>query len=523
MPEGRRKSRTRLNNMQNKKEDNKTVAVSLAGLRMPSRTKCAEAMFIGSLAELMLHPLAGAQVANGQAACPGKTLLDQEYPAATRGEDNAPSSTGLARRVKPKISFWIVTTLAVIALTGAFAPALPSDEPETEYTLTQARELATSGHRVEALRLLEERLAQSPDDSDSRVLYGIVLSWEGRYDESREQLRRVLAKSPNYGDALLALINVELWSDHPDRAEQIAREAIQHTPDNPNLLLAHTRALIALNRNSEAVMTLDRLLALEPRNQQALQMRRRIQETSRQWEVSVDYDYEWFSRAVQPQNEVMLNLKRRTPLGSLIGRYSHANRFSSTSNQLEVDFYPRIRPGTYAYLNVGYSPDANLYPRYRFGTDVYQSLKGGFEVSMGYRRLGFGNGVNIYTPSLGNYHGNWYFLVRGFLTPNTFLTPSGGSTRISRTAIFSARRYFGETGLHDFVGIRFGRGAGLAQARTLQDVEVLNSTSVAAEIDKSFARRWSVSFTGGASLEDRSPVLRHIWHYQADGTLYFRF
>ena len=523
MSERRRNPHSRLNNLQNKKENNKTVAVSLAGLLMPSRTKRAEAMFIGSLPELMLHPPAGAQVASGQAACRGKTLLDQEYPVAKREEDNAPSSMRLARRVKPKIGFWIVTILAVVALTGAFAPALPSDEPETEYTLTHARALATSGHRAEALRLLEGRLVQSPDDSDARVLYGIVLSWEGRYDESREQLRRVLAKNPNHGDALPALINVELWSDHPDRAEQIARQALQHMPTNATLLFALARALVARNRNGEAVMTLDRLLALEPGNQQALQMRRRIRETSRQWEVSVDHDYEWFSRAVQPQREVMLNLKRRTPRGSLIARFSHANRFSSSSNQLEVDFYPSIRPGTYAYLNVGYSPDANLYPRYRFGTDVYQSLKGGFEASMGYRRLAFGSGVNIYTPSLGNYHGNWYFSARGFLTPGTFLTPSGNSTRISRTFILSARRYFGETGLHDFVGIRFGRGSGLAQARSLQDVEVLKSSSVTAEFDKSFGRRWSVNFTGGASLEDRSPVLLHIWHYRADGTLYFRF
>ena len=48
---------------------------------------------------------------------------------------------------------------------------------------------------------------------------GIVLSWEGKSNESRTELQRVLAEHPGNGDALQALINVELWSDHYDRVE----------------------------------------------------------------------------------------------------------------------------------------------------------------------------------------------------------------------------------------------------------------------------------------------------------------
>src|SRR4029077_6941001 len=62
-----------------------------------------------------------------------------------------------------------------------------------EDTVAQARSLATNKPRTEALRPLEAPLVQSPEDSDARVLYGTVLSWEGRYDESREELTRVLA------------------------------------------------------------------------------------------------------------------------------------------------------------------------------------------------------------------------------------------------------------------------------------------------------------------------------------------
>jgi len=38
-----------------------------------------------------------------------------------------------------------------------------------------------------------------------------------------------------------------------------------------------------------------------------------------------------------------------------------------------------FRPGTYAYLAGAYSPDAVLFPVYRYAVDLYQSLGGGFE------------------------------------------------------------------------------------------------------------------------------------------------
>src|SRR5262245_5344696 len=108
--------------------------------------------------------------------------------------------------------------------------ALPAAASEQEDTIAQARTLATTGRRAEALRLLTERLKSSPGDTDARTLYGIVSSWEGRWDQARDQLVQVLTIHPNHGDALTALINVELWSGHPAQAEAVAREAIQRRP-----------------------------------------------------------------------------------------------------------------------------------------------------------------------------------------------------------------------------------------------------------------------------------------------------
>src|SRR6476660_3191913 len=96
-----------------------------------------------------------------------------------------------------------------------------------EEVFKQARDLAVAGKRTEALELLKTHLEEHPSDSDARVIYGVVLSWEGKYDEARVQLSQVLSVNPTHGDALPALINIELWSDHADRAAALAAQGLQ--------------------------------------------------------------------------------------------------------------------------------------------------------------------------------------------------------------------------------------------------------------------------------------------------------
>jgi YaiO family outer membrane protein len=406
-----------------------------------------------------------------------------------------------------------VTPLIFFAILGA-SPTLSkaADEPSGEDILTQARSLATSDHRPEALEMLKKYLAEHPQDTDARVLYGIILSWEGHYPESRQELEQVLATNRTHGDAVLALINVELWSDHPERAEQLTREALVREPNNTTLLLARARALKSLSQQPQAAQTLDRLLEVDPRNQEAIKLRRELSESSRLWELSFGHSYEWFSDDRDAWNQDEVALKRRTRAGSLIGRFSHANRFSLSSNQTEVDFYPRFRPGTYAYVNVGYSPDATLYPTYRFGTDLYQSLGHGLEASAGYRRLGFSSRVNIYTTSLAKYYGAWLFTGRVYITPDSLGTSDSFS--------ISARRYFGEG--TDYVDLRYGRGASPTEVHSLQDILVLNSSSFGTEMNRMIERRWLINFRAGLSQEERL-FRSNLWHYQLSGTLYFRF
>lgn len=379
----------------------------------------------------------------------------------------------------------------------------------------RARELAFSGkeHRAEALALLQQRLEKVPDDRDALTLYGTILSWESRYDESRQALQKVLDNNPDHADALPAMLNMELWSDHPDRVEQLARSFLQRHPGDPAMMLFLARAQRNQNHEKEAAKTLDQLLQLQPSNQEALQMRRRMVYQARKWEAQASYSYDYLSAGRDAQHEASLSMRGPTPRGSLIGRFSRADRFGDHSYQLDADFYPHIRPGTYAYLNFGGSPDAALYPQYHLGSDIFQSVGHGFEATIGYRHLQFSDGVNIFTFALYKYRGDWIYSGRMYLTPDDI--------GVGKTGVFAMKRLFGNEGTHDFLEFRFSFGSSKALARTTLDIQSLNSFRFSVDYDKSFGY-WNTEFKVGAGSEDQQ-IGGKLNRYTAQGSLYYRF
>ncbi|HEY3927964.1 MAG TPA: YaiO family outer membrane beta-barrel protein [Candidatus Koribacter sp.] len=402
----------------------------------------------------------------------------------------------------------IATLLSLLLLLGVTAFA--ADE------VARARALAFQGpeHRQEALQLLEERLKAMPDDGDALTLYGTILSWEGRYNEGRAALQKVLDRNPDHSDALPAMINLELWSDHPQVAEELARGALQRHPGNVQMLLFLARAQRNENHAHDAAATLDTLLQVEPSNEEALQMRRRMIYAAKQWEASYSFNSDFFSSVFGAQQEQVLELRGPTKIGSFIAQVSRADRFDEHSNEAGVEWFPHIRRGTYADLTFGGSPDSVLYPQMYVGGELYQSVGHGFEAAAGYHRLQFGDDINIFTGAIYKYKGNWLYSARLYLTPS--------DVDVSKTGAFAARRLFGEEGVHDFLEFRFSYGASKALATSTLDLISLTSSRYSVEYDKGFLKNWHGDVKLGAGSEDE--VFREkINHYTASGTLYYRF
>jgi len=382
-----------------------------------------------------------------------------------------------------------------------------------EDILTEARALATSHQREKSLQLLQQHLQGSPNDVDARLLYGLVLSWEFRFDAAREALDAVLAGHPSYADAAVALTNVELWSDHAERAEVVTREFLEREPNNITVLMARVRVMRALKRSKDAVALVGDILHLDPQNVEAHDLRRAFEDEQKHWEASYSQSSTWYSDGGSTWQERSLSLRHGSSAGSAILRLSNSQHFGYNSNLVEAEWYPHIRPGTYGWLNAGYSPDGNLYPTYRLGADLFQNLGRGFEASAGMRDLFFSSGqVRIYTASLGRYHKNWYFSGR------TFVTPGAGGP--SASLQLQARRYFGDG--QRYVSVGYGHGASPFEVRSTNEIGVLNSHSYTGSYNWLVRRHWILYGTGSVAYEDRVERLGVSLYYLSFG-LYYRF
>jgi YaiO family outer membrane protein len=396
--------------------------------------------------------------------------------------------------------------------TLVLAALLLSAAPARADILAEARALSSSGHRPDAIKMLENYLKDGVDDPDARVLYGLMLSWDGRYDDARKQFEAVLSKRPDYSDAITGLINVELWSAHPDRAEQLASQAIERKGPNALLLFAQAKALRSQNRDRDALEVLQRLLSIDPLNQAALEAERDLRESLNQWRLGYSHTYEWFGHGSGPWNQNDLMLTRATPVGSVTATFSRAERYGLHSNLSEITFYPHIRDGTYGYLGFGYSYDGTLFPNYRIGAEIFQSLPHGFEGSVGYRRFGFSGATSMYTASAGKYLGKWLVTTRTFLTPDAL--------GVTKSVSVSARRFFSHTG--DYIDFRLGTGPSPFDPRSQDELQSLKAFSGYVQMRKSISPHFQWDLLIGAALEDRLYRVG-VQHYVFASSMYYRF
>jgi YaiO family outer membrane protein len=337
--------------------------------------------------------------------------------------------------------------LALVACAQGVALAQDAD------AYGRARALALDHHWAEAITLLRDRLTSAPVDVDSRVLLGTVLSWDGQYDAARTELTQALASGPDNTDALAALMNVELWSSHPRTAYDLAVRALNLAPTDSRFIEGRRRAQSSLDQ-------------LRP------------------WQVSFTDNTNWFSDDRGTWKESQLWLRRATPVGPVIVRTSHADRFGLSDDQFELEMYPRIRAGTYAYVSAGAARRGDLYPNHRIAADLYQSLGAGYEVFFGVRRLVFDTPTMMYVGGLSRYMGNW------LVTGRTLYIPDAGGQR-STSFYASVRRYFGADGT-DYVGAQYGHGASRQEIRDVNDFLILHSDTVGAEFLRSLTRNLGI-------------------------------
>jgi YaiO family outer membrane protein len=378
----------------------------------------------------------------------------------------------------------IVSVTLCCALLGGVALRAAAQSESPDELFQRARKLAINGQRKEAMEICQTLLERNADDFDTRILLGRLHAWNGAYELARKELHKVVAARPDYADGRDALIDVELWSDNSPVALRLCDEGLDREPNNETLHYKKARALYGLSKTGEAVAAVKKALQVNPQYKEARQFLDQLQDSEKLYAAKVEYSYEAFDKTFDPWHMVSVSLSRSLPFGTLIGRVNSARRFGASALQWEMDAYARLREGSYAYLNAGVS-DSAIFPKARFGAEVYQKLPAGFDASIGFRRLHFANDkVMIYTGSVGKYVGNYLFQFHPFITPGRLGTSFSGNVLV--------RKYFADT--NNYATLSYGAGVSPDEKYTTFDFIRLYSQKVGVDYKKGFGK--ALSLTG---------------------------
>lgn len=358
-----------------------------------------------------------------------------------------------------------------------------------------ARMAAIAGRRTEAVDMLRRLLAETPKDVDARLLLGVVLSWEGRYDEATAELRQVLEQSPTYNEARVALANVAWWTGRYDQLHELAVDGRRQRPYDVEWMMQEARALDGLGRSREARDAVISLLARQPGHVQGRSLKDRLDTRLRPWAITTGVGGDRFSDGSTPWSESFLAVNRRTPVGTVIGRMSRAERFGYSDRLIEVEAYPSFRPGTYGFASFGMSQDDTLYPNWRMAADLYQSLGRGFEASVGYRRLAFSSATDIYLVTGTKYVGNWMITGKVLTVPDL----EGAEDSISYHGL--VRRYIRGDGV-SFLGFGYSRGFSREELGDRAELQQLDADTYRANFDLLLGRV-TISASGSTSRQER--------------------
>jgi tetratricopeptide (TPR) repeat protein len=236
--------------------------------------------------------------------------------------------------------------------------------PDTSFET--ARKLAFNEHRKDAQDTLRNILTKYPNYHEIRTFLATTYSWDGNYKKARKEFSYALEKDSKNKNNWIPAIKNELWADAPHDALELSNKALEIFPNDPDILYLKASAQENTNNPIEALKTVETILDKNPEDKKAKDFKNSLNQKLRNYSIGIKSSVDLYSEVFDPMQYYTLNLSRNTKYGSIIAKYNFNRRFNENGSQFEVDLYPKITKGLYAYLNLGLSKSF-LFPSVRYG------------------------------------------------------------------------------------------------------------------------------------------------------------
>jgi YaiO family outer membrane protein len=356
-----------------------------------------------------------------------------------------------------------------------------------------------------ARKIAYDALQKSPDYHGIRIFIARLYGWEGNYKSARKELETVLNRDPDNREAFKALTTIESRSGHLDRALQVNSKALDQFPKDEELLLQRASVLYSFEEYSRSEQVYKSIMVVKPGSIEAREGLKSARLMQLKHTASVSYRHDSFGERFEPWRFWDVQLSRQTRYGSIIGNVQYANRFSTNGAQFNLDAYPSIASGFYAYVSAGLS-NSDIHPRFRFGLSLYKSLPKAFEAEAGMRYLNFTvSETYIYTGSLTKYLGSY------MVTGRTYFIPASTGNSLSGNILI--RRYLGSA--EKYVSLSGGYGSASNDIQFAQEVNTLNSWSLSLDSQYPVGKRFLISGTVGIDSEEFRSYTRDRFSFKA--------
>jgi tetratricopeptide (TPR) repeat protein len=206
------------------------------------------------------------------------------------------SENGFIRRL-PRLS---LRTVIAALLVVAFVHPLPAQT--TRDWQPQVREDVENQRIGAALAIVDQWLAEAPEDLEAHGWRGRLLAWKGRWSESEAEYTFVLDKAPDDTEILTGLSDILLWQQKYAEALQILDRARKLSPSDPEILSRRARVLALLGHAQEARSEYQQTLLLDAQHKDARTGLDSLRENTKH-ELRVGVDVDLFNYAHAGQTE----------------------------------------------------------------------------------------------------------------------------------------------------------------------------------------------------------------------------